>query len=106
MKSDCRTRKQMNKKMAFLREKIAKLEKSEEEHRRIVGKLKESEEHYRILFESTNDIIKCVAHDGKFIFGNQAWHKSLGYSKEELKCLNLFDIVDKNDYKYCKEKFI
>ena len=41
MKSDCRTREQMNKEMAFLREKIAKLEKSEEEHRRIVGKLKE-----------------------------------------------------------------
>ena len=31
MKSDCRTKEQMNKEMAFLREKIAKLEKSEEE---------------------------------------------------------------------------
>jgi len=40
MKSDCRTREQMNKEMAFLCEKIAKLEKSEKEHRRIVVKLK------------------------------------------------------------------
>ena len=40
MKSDCRTREQMNKEMDFLSEKIAKLEKSEKEHRRIVVKLK------------------------------------------------------------------
>jgi len=106
MKIDCRTKEQLNKELAFLRQKIVELEKLERSRKKAEEKLKESEEHYRILFESTNDIVQCVAPDGKFIFANPAWHKAFGYSKEELLSLNLLDIVDKKDHKYCKEKFI
>lgn len=75
------------------------------ERKKAEEKLKESEEHYRILFESTYDIVQCVAPDCHYIFVNPAWHKALGYTKEELSGLNLYDIVGEKDYKYCKEQF-
>ncbi len=55
--------------------------------------LKISEERYRDLFESASDLIQSVGPDLKFQFVNRAWMETLGYATDEMKELNLFDIV-------------
>jgi len=65
--------------------------------------LRESEERYRNLIEGTCDMIQSVRPDGSFIFANQAWLKTMGYSEDELSELNLFDIIHPESLPHCKE---
>lgn len=67
--------------------------------------LKESEEKYRDLFENANDLIQSVKPDGRFVYVNQAWKKALGYDDDELKKINLFDIIRPDARDDCREVF-
>ncbi|MBN2168458.1 MAG: PAS domain S-box protein [Actinobacteria bacterium] len=67
--------------------------------------LQESEERFRDLFENTSDLIQNVAPDGRFIYVNPAWKKTLGYSDEEIAKLSLFDIIHPDCLPYCSELF-
>jgi len=55
--------------------------------------LKESEERYRNLFENANDLIQSIAPDGRILYVNPAWLKTLGYTMEELHRMTVFDIL-------------
>jgi PAS domain S-box-containing protein/putative nucleotidyltransferase with HDIG domain len=48
---------------------------------------------YRDLVENTDDPIQTIAPDGRFLYVNRAWSKTLGYKREEMENLNLLDIV-------------
>lgn len=60
--------------------------------------LQDSEERYRSLFENANDLIQSVAPDGRLLYINPAWLKTMGYTLEELSGLTVFDILHP-DYK-------
>ncbi len=79
-------------------EDITERKQSEEE-------LKESEERYRALFESTFDIVQSVAQDGSYIFVNPAWFRTMGYSKDELARMNMFDAIHPKSIKHCRKIF-
>lgn len=55
--------------------------------------LRESEERYRDIFENATDFIFSVGLDGKFIYANRAFLETMGYSAEEVRELNLIDVV-------------
>jgi len=55
--------------------------------------LRENEEQYRDLFENANDLIQSVALDGRFLQANKKWRESLGYTKEELSDLSMWDVI-------------
>ena len=55
--------------------------------------LLESEERYRDLFENASDLIQCVTADGHFVYVNQAWRDTLGYSEPEIAQLKIFDVI-------------
>jgi PAS domain S-box-containing protein len=63
------------------------------ERERIEAALRASESRYRDLFENAYDLIQCVAPDAHFIFVNQMWLETLGYTSEELPHLTLPDIL-------------
>ncbi len=70
---------------------------------------RDSEERYQDLFDNANDLIQSVSPDGHFIYVNKKWLETLGYSKEELADLRLWDIIHP-DYrphamKYSKESY-
>jgi PAS domain S-box-containing protein len=67
--------------------------------------LRESEERYRDLFENANDLIQCVAPDGRFVYVNRAWRETLGYSEEEVRHLRIFDIIEPSCQTHCSELF-
>jgi two-component system sporulation sensor kinase A len=55
--------------------------------------LHQSQQQYHHLLESTHDLIQSVAPDGHFLFVNQAWLKTLGYTQAQLPSLTITDII-------------
>jgi len=55
--------------------------------------IRESEERYHDLFENATDLIQSVNMDGRFLYVNEAWRKTLGYSEEDISNLSLWDII-------------
>lgn len=66
------------------------------EKKRVIKALKESNENLQDLFENANDLIQVFTIDGKLLFVNNAWKKTLGYLDEEIINLNLHDIIHKD----------
>jgi adenylate cyclase len=60
--------------------------------------LRESEEQLRDLFENATDLIQSIGADGHFLYVNDAWRKTLGYSDAEITQLTVFDIVDPSSH--------
>jgi PAS domain S-box-containing protein len=69
-----------------MNEVLAALQQSEAE-------IREREERYRDLFDNAVELIHSTSLDGHFLYVNQAWHKALGYSEEDVKNLTVWDIV-------------
>ena len=64
------------------------------------SKLSEELERYRLLIDSASDLIHSVTPEGAFLYTNQAWRDTLGYTEEDIQNLSLMDIVDQS----CKGK--
>jgi len=61
-----------------------------------------SEERLQDFLDNAHDLIQSVAPDGTFIYVNRAWLNVLGYSAEEVKRLNFFDVIHPS----CKERCV
>lgn len=61
--------------------------------------LRESEERYRDLVDNANDLIYSVDASGKFLFTNNAWKKTLGYTDKDLPGITLFDVLADDETK-------
>ncbi|MFH2122007.1 MAG: PAS domain S-box protein [Pseudomonadota bacterium] len=56
--------------------------------------LREELGQYRLLIDSASDLIHSVTPEGAFLYTNQAWRDTLGYTEEDIRHLSLMDIVD------------
>lgn len=65
--------------------------------------LAESEDRYRDLFENATDLIQAVTPDWKFLYVNQAWLRTLGYTVEELSGMTMMDVVHPDSRDHCRE---
>ena len=76
------------------------------EHKRADDALKESEEKFRVIVESAFDgILIADVESRKFIFGNKAICRMLGYPPEEIRKLSVYDIHPENDLPYVISQF-
>ena len=82
-----------------------KLEKDIDRRKMTEKALGESEERYGDLFENAHDMIQSVSPEGKFIFVNQSWLKTLGFSQKALPNLTVFDIIDPSSLEHCRKLF-
>ena len=74
--------------------------------RNIEEQLRNSEKKYRKLFENNPDgILYADSEAKKFVFANPSICKLLGYSKEELIKLSVFDIHPKDDLDFVISEF-
>ena len=76
-----------------------------EEQKRAEEALIASEARYRDLFENATDLIQSVTADGRFLYVNQAWKDTLGYTEEELDGLNLMDVIHPEYRERCHTLF-
>jgi PAS domain S-box-containing protein len=69
-------------------------------------KLRESEDRYRAVIDNASDMIQSVLPDGTFEFVNQAWLDKLGYTREEVEHLIVWDIVHPDSLQHCQLLFM
>ena len=74
----------------------------EKEAERII---RESEQKYRDLFENASDLIQSVDTEGKFVYVNNAWRDTMGYTEEEVRELTLGDTICPDCMEHCMETF-
>lgn len=67
--------------------------------------LKESEAKYRQIVEGSHELIQSIDVDGKILFTNTAWKRTLGYTDEEVAHLTLSDVISKESKKACSLGF-
>jgi PAS domain S-box-containing protein len=65
--------------------------------RRLEAQARESEARFRNIFDNSTDLLQSVDALGGFVQVNPAWKRLLGYSDDDLKHLNLFDVVAPED---------
>ena len=62
--------------------------------------MKVTEDFFRELVENTTDLVQTVTLDGRFLYVNPAWLKSLGYKQKEVETLLLRDIIHPDSLHY------
>ncbi len=67
--------------------------------------LLDSEERFLNIFNNTSDLIHIIAPDGSFVYTNNAWRKSMGYSEAELVKLNIMDVTHPESLLSCQDRF-
>ncbi len=75
------------------------------ERKRNEEALRESENRYRELLENSDEIIQSMDPDGRIIFVNRVWKETLGYTEEDIRTVNLFDIIHHESHTCCRRLF-
>jgi PAS domain S-box-containing protein/diguanylate cyclase (GGDEF)-like protein len=90
--------KQVVERTLFLEKEISKREDVQKQ-------LALNEEKYRRIVENTSDLIQSVGMKGEINFVNETWKKKLGYNDEDIKTLNLFDVICPEEKEHCFAMF-
>lgn len=75
------------------------------EHKLAEEALRESEERYRSVVENAFDMIQSIAPDGRILYVNPAWLRTMGYTTEELLNRTIFDIIHPSCQSKCSSVF-
>jgi PAS domain S-box-containing protein len=68
-------------------------------------KLKDSQEEFKKVIDTINDIVFRTSAEGVFIYLNQAWEKTMGFSLEESIGKSIFDFIAPAQVEHCTELF-
>ena len=70
------------------------------------NQLKISQETLQRFLDNAHDLIQSVSlTDGRFLFVNQAWLTTLGYSPADLQNLTIFDVIHPDFLPHCQTQF-
>ena len=67
--------------------------------------LQESEDRLQDFLDNANDLIQSVAPDGRILYVNDAWKRTLEYGDVALERLNLWDILHPRCRDRCQQDF-
>lgn len=72
---------------------ITKVGEDVTERYKVTQALQRSNEAMQDLFDNSNDLIFICSIGGKFLFANRAFKRTLGYNNEELRDINVKDLI-------------
>ena len=75
------------------------------ERRRMERELHESKEALQDFLDNATDLVQSVGADGRFVYVNRAWLRTLGYTPEEVRGLTIFDIIHPESLAHCRDLF-
>jgi len=58
---------------------------------------------FRDLCDNAYDLIQSVSPDGRFLYVNRSWLRTLGYRKEEVAGLRVFDVIHADCREHCQQ---
>ena len=96
MKDQSKTKHALVQELVSLRQRIAGLEQSESDCRRVEKVLRESEEKYRLIFEYSPLGLLSFDEKGVIVACNDNFVQIIGSSREKLIGLNMLNLPDKN----------
>ena len=67
--------------------------------------LKQAEEKHRTLLTAANVLVQSVDAEGKFVFVNEEWKKTLGYTDIDLEGITIMNTIQKDHLQYCMNVF-
>lgn len=77
----------------------------EQARRQIEQALFQSEARLTDVLNHTSDLIQCVDPDGSLSYTNRRWQEVMGYSEEEVRSLNLLDLLHPDSMVCCQDRF-
>ena len=75
------------------------------ELRRKLDVLTKSQSQLSDLVDNTSDLIQSISPEGKILFVNRTWLETLGYTREELPSLNIFEVIHPDCQEHCGNIF-
>uniref|UniRef100_A0A831UEK3 EAL domain-containing protein n=1 Tax=Geobacter metallireducens TaxID=28232 RepID=A0A831UEK3_GEOME len=69
--------------------------------RREAAAVRDGEERLAAFLDSANDLIHSVTPDGRLLYVNEAWQRTLGYGAEETAAVSFFDILHPDSREQC-----
>ena len=63
------------------------------------------DEVYQDFCDNASDMMQSVTAEARFRYVNNAWLKTLGYKKQEITSMTLFDIIHPDELEHCRELF-
>ncbi|MCG6956262.1 MAG: response regulator [Gemmatimonadetes bacterium] len=67
--------------------------------------VKEGRTRLQEFLDNANDLVQSVDREGRFLYVNRAWKRTLGYTDRDLESRSLFDIVHPASRNRLKEEF-
>ncbi len=58
---------------------------------------------FRDLCENASDLIQSVSPQGKFLYLNRDWKRTLGYTDQEVDGLNVMDVIHPDSRDHCRQ---
>ena len=62
----------------------------------------QNEKRYRDLLDHANDLVQSIDPAGKILYVNRAWIERLGYSRDEIADLSIFDVIHPDSRAHCR----
>ncbi len=73
--------------------------------RRETVAVRDGEERLSTFLDTANDLILSISPDGRVLYVNEAWQRTLGYSAEEAAAVSFFDIIHPSSREQCCSEF-
>jgi diguanylate cyclase (GGDEF)-like protein/PAS domain S-box-containing protein len=106
MNDSSKNKQLLTEELESLKRRIRELEQAESKRNQAEEALRESEEKFRTIFDKASDgILITDVITKKFLQGNSAICCMLGYTKEEIENLTLYDIHPPEDLPYALNEF-